>query len=63
MEPFPTFCMHVSPTCIPTFLGRGEGGGGGCCPHLADSISEVSALSSDSISGGRVLCCPLSTLH
>ena len=30
----------------------GGGGGGGCCPLLA---VKVSALSADSISGGRVL--------
>ena len=26
-----------------------RGGGGGCCPLLADSISEMSALSADPV--------------
>ena len=40
--------------CCPANSTSG-GGGGGCCPLLADSISEMSALSADSIRGRRVL--------
>ena len=40
--------------------GGGGGGGGGCCSHLADSISEMSALSANPIiqSVGEG-CCPI----